>query len=65
MQRTQSRSSRKCSMEERIDEVRAWFLMCPECDHEGVVDLTLRQLRAAPLVCSVCGFRSFRGKQSQ
>lgn len=53
---------RKRSMEARIDEVRAWFLQCPECDHDGVVHLTLRQLRTRNIVCKECGFRSTRAQ---
>lgn len=42
-------------MESRIDEVRYWLLTCDECEHIGSVEITLRRLRAANLICSECG----------
>jgi transcription elongation factor Elf1 len=53
-----SPNRRKREMERRIDEVRTWFLTCPECEHLGEVDLTLRQLRSRNLICSECGWIS-------
>lgn len=45
---------RKRKMEERIDEVRYWFLRCG-CGHSGGIEATLRKLRSANLICSACG----------
>jgi transcription elongation factor Elf1 len=42
-------------MEARIDEVRTWSLTCNKCEHTGIVQITLRRLRAANLICSECG----------
>ena len=46
---------RKQRMEERLDEVRYWLLTCSECEHLGGVEVSLRKLRAANLICSECG----------
>ena len=46
---------RKRKMEERLDEVRYWFLRCHSCEHSGGVEVSLRKLRAANLICSECG----------
>jgi len=46
---------RKRKMEERIDEVRFWLLTCDECEHVGSIEVTLRRLRSANLICSECG----------
>jgi transcription elongation factor Elf1 len=48
-------SRRRRSIEDRIDEVRDWLLTCEDCEHVGVVAVTLRQLRRANLICSECG----------
>lgn len=46
---------RRRQMNERIDEVRYWFLRCKECEHSGGIEATLRKLRSANLICSQCG----------
>lgn len=46
---------RKRQMNERIDEVRGWMLTCDECEHVGFIEITLRRLRSANLICSECG----------
>jgi len=46
---------RRESIERRIDEVRDWILICDSCEHIGCVELTLRRLRSAKLICSQCG----------
>lgn len=38
-----------------IDDVRWWILTCEECEHVGSIEITLRKLRAANLICSECG----------
>jgi transcription elongation factor Elf1 len=45
---------RRQKMEANLDEERTWSLTCRHCEHVGVVHVTLRQLRAARLVCSEC-----------
>jgi transcription elongation factor Elf1 len=46
---------RKKRLESNQDEERTWSLTCKHCDHNGTVHMTLRQLRAANLICSECG----------
>jgi hypothetical protein len=49
-------------MEDRIDEVRFWFLRC-ECGHSGGIEASLRKLRSANLICSECGIPIKRRNQ--
>jgi transcription elongation factor Elf1 len=49
----------------RLNEVRVWMLTCHECGHEGMVETTLKRLRAANLICSQCGKPIKRRKKAR
>lgn len=60
MQRTQRRTSleqreRAAAKHRKWNEVRPWMLICPSCEHQGIVNVTLRRLKAANIKCSACG----------
>lgn len=46
---------RAAAQRSKWNDVRPWLLVCPNCEHEGWVETTLKRLRASNIKCSACG----------
>lgn len=69
MQRMRNRSNldqreRAAAQHRKWNEVRAWNLVCPSCQHEGEVHTTLKRLKASNIKCSACGAYLWRNSTS-
>jgi len=49
-----SEQEQRAANHRKWHEVRPWFLTCPSCEHEGVVETTLTRLKTSNLKCSAC-----------